>query len=138
MSKLEHQQLSNDLYWTYYHYGKINRENTFHKIQWTGYNDANWWDRVSPKQRVRECECGKKFVIDFRANTLKERVWIIWSIEHQAWWKPNHAGYVVTRTEAGTYTFDEARDIVKGANIGEHNIPNEAMIEIEIDLGGAK
>ena len=56
--------------------------------------------------------------------------WIIWSIEHDAWWAENHSGYVGKRAYAGEYSFIEALRIVKGANIGDRDIPNEAMIRI--------
>lgn len=59
-------------------------------------------------------------------NMLK---WLIWSEEHRAWWGPNHNGYVKNRKDAGRYEYTEALKIVKGANIGLHNIPNEAMIQ---------
>lgn len=58
-----------------------------------------------------------------------EKLFIIWSIEHDAWWCPMHRGYTKERRNAGTYTFEEALRIVKDANIGLNNTPNEAMIE---------
>lgn len=60
-----------------------------------------------------------------------KRNWIIWSIEHNAWWMPNHNGYVVERESAGRYSYEEALKIVKGANINKNDIPNEAMIHLE-------
>lgn len=57
------------------------------------------------------------------------REWLIWSIEHSAWWKPNSNGYTEKREEAGRYSEKAAKDIVRRANIGLHDIPNEAMIE---------
>ncbi len=57
------------------------------------------------------------------------REWLIWSIEHSGWWKPNSNGYTKKREEAGLYTFEEAKRIVKSANIHLHDVPNEAMIE---------
>ncbi len=55
--------------------------------------------------------------------------WLIWSIEHNAWWKPGHAGYTKSRKEAGRYSYTEALKIVKGANINLRDEPNEAMIQ---------
>lgn len=54
--------------------------------------------------------------------------WLIWSIEHNAWWAPNEQGYTPYRSMAGKYSTEDASRIVKSANIGELNIPNEAMI----------
>lgn len=57
--------------------------------------------------------------------------WIIWSIEHQGWWKPVESGYTRKRRMAGVYTFEKALEIVERANIGLHDVPNEAMVEWE-------
>jgi len=43
--------------------------------------------------------------------------YVIWSIEHQAWWRPGRRGYAETLEHAGHYTADEARAIVADANI---------------------
>lgn len=59
--------------------------------------------------------------------------WLIWSIEHGMWWGENDNGYVQQRNKAGRYTFERAMKIVSGANIGLHDIPNEAMIKITLD-----
>ena len=59
-----------------------------------------------------------------------EDKWIIWSEEHRAWWAPDSKGYVQSRKEAGTYSYAEALKIVQGANIGDHDVPNEAMIKL--------
>lgn len=59
---------------------------------------------------------------------MEEQKWLIWSIEHNAWWAPNSRGYTPYRSAAGKYSYEEALKIVEGANIGELNIPNEAMI----------
>lgn len=53
---------------------------------------------------------------------------IIWSIEHNAWWKAGENGYTQSREEAGVYSIERAREILKGANIGEKDTPNEAII----------
>lgn len=60
-----------------------------------------------------------------------DKEWLIWSIEHNAWWGHNHNGYVKLRANAGKYSFFEAMKIVTGANIGLHDTPNEAMIRYE-------
>lgn len=60
-----------------------------------------------------------------------EREWLIWSIEHNGWWKAGRSGYSELREEAGVYSTSDALEIVKGANIGLHDVPNEAMIAYE-------
>lgn len=56
--------------------------------------------------------------------------YIIWSIEHKAWWNANYAGYTNKRSQAGLYEFEEACAIVQGANehLGDATPPHEAMI----------
>lgn len=63
------------------------------------------------------------------SNSPKPSVYLIWSLEHEGWWGPSHVGYFKEREKAGFYSFQEALKIVKGANIGLHDIPNEAMIK---------
>lgn len=55
--------------------------------------------------------------------------WLIWSFEHDAWWKANEIGYTRDLAEAGTYSFAKAIAIVGRANQyrGE-KMPNEAML----------
>lgn len=61
-------------------------------------------------------------------TSMQNTKWIIWSIEHNRWWGPNHRGYVELRAEAGEYSYEEALKIVESANIQDRDIPNEAMI----------
>ena len=62
--------------------------------------------------------------------------WLIWSIEHNGWWMPNHNGYTRRVDYAGRYSFEEAKKIAEGANYGltrsqedqkQRNTPNEAI-----------
>ena len=53
---------------------------------------------------------------------------VIWSIEHNAWWAPNHRGYVRDVLRAGRYTRPEARIIVESANVVQLE---ECMIPVE-------
>ena len=61
------------------------------------------------------------------------REWLIWSIEHNAWWRPDRRGYTPDRTSAGRYTMKEALEIVSSANryVNYDSPPNEAMIKYE-------
>jgi hypothetical protein len=57
--------------------------------------------------------------------------YVIWSIEHQAWWPISRMGYVETLAAAGRFSFAEATAIVTSANIVKTNecmIPVEALI----------
>lgn len=44
--------------------------------------------------------------------------WIIWSNEHDAWWRANHNGYTSLQADAGVYSYEEAVSICAGANWG--------------------
>lgn len=64
-------------------------------------------------------------------DTIKKCVkgeWLIWSMEHDGWWKPNRNGYTEYLSEAGRYSFEDALDIVASANMHCINQPKEAMI----------
>ena len=50
---------------------------------------------------------------------------VIWSIEHTAWWRPGEMGYTHALREAGRYTRKDAERIVRKANIVK---VNECMI----------
>jgi hypothetical protein len=41
--------------------------------------------------------------------------YLIWSIEHQAWWGPGENGYVTNVDDAGVYSRKRAVDICKRA-----------------------
>lgn len=56
------------------------------------------------------------------------REWLIWSFEHNAWWKPNEMGYTESRDSAGRYTIERATKIVEQAN-KYSDTPNEKMIK---------
>jgi hypothetical protein len=59
---------------------------------------------------------------------MRERKYLIWSLEHRAWWRANSHGYVKKREQAGEYTLSEAIGIVTSANIRCGDVPMEAMI----------
>lgn len=54
--------------------------------------------------------------------------WLIWSIEHNAWWRWNECGYTPFKMGAGRYTYEDALRIVENANKHCTDTPNEAMI----------
>lgn len=58
------------------------------------------------------------------------RDYLIWSIEHGMWWRPNRAGYTIRVAEAGRYTLAEATEIVDDAN-GEGRLCHECIIPVE-------
>ena len=54
--------------------------------------------------------------------------YLVWSVEHTAWWAPHHRGYTRDIRNAGRYARDEAREIVKRANVVSFE---ECMIPVE-------
>jgi hypothetical protein len=55
--------------------------------------------------------------------------WLIWSMEHDAFWGAGRVGYTKIQSQAGRYGYEEAVDIVVNANYGAPpNKPNEAMM----------
>jgi hypothetical protein len=61
---------------------------------------------------------------------LPERVsvFLSWSIEHDAWWRPARRGYTRDVRAAGRYDVEEAAAIVADANIAS---VNECAIPVE-------
>lgn len=64
-----------------------------------------------------------------KENT-QEKKWLIWSVEHSAWWAPDSRGYIRDRKYAGKYSFEEAAEICEGANrhLKSDFPPNETMV----------
>ena len=61
--------------------------------------------------------------------------WLIWSVEHSAWWMPARNGYTIRYSEAGRYSFKEGIQICKKAGFCRSNFsgydikrPKETMI----------
>lgn len=62
-----------------------------------------------------------------------KKKFLIWSIEHQAWWSDRGADYAKDIDAADRYSMKEALDIVLDAHIGHHldKPPKEAMIPLD-------
>jgi hypothetical protein len=58
---------------------------------------------------------------------MDESLFVIWSIEHTAWWRPGECGYTTRLVEAGRYPRWRAAEIVSDANIVSFN---ECMIPL--------
>ncbi|MEV6035994.1 hypothetical protein AB0L65_32905 [Nonomuraea sp. NPDC052116] len=58
------------------------------------------------------------------------KVWLVWSNEHGAWWKPNRRGYTGDIWQAGRYTETEAAEICRKAAYGWRggSPPPEVMV----------
>ena len=68
----------------------------------------------------------------------EDQLWLIWSVEHSAWWKPAQIGYTIKLSEAGRYAFQTAVNICRVAGFRRSNFshqdiktPNETMFLAE-------
>lgn len=74
------EQTSNDLFWTYWCNLCMNDDPVKwtgcknRRISWSGYDDRNWWDRISKSEQstIRSTSCGKKLRIDHRGYVSEE------------------------------------------------------------------
>lgn len=57
-------------------------------------------------------------------------MYLIWSNEHQAWWRPNSRGYTLYVDRAGRYSWEDAFKIASHARDGwfEGEPPSEIAI----------
>jgi hypothetical protein len=46
----------------------------------------------------------------------KERTWLIWSTEHQGFWRHGGSGYTPDANKAAHYSWEEAKKICDNAN----------------------
>ncbi|MEY9235457.1 chromosomal replication initiation ATPase DnaA [Bradyrhizobium japonicum] len=64
--------------------------------------------------------------------------YLIWSVEHAAWWAPAGLGYTTATHRAGLYELEEATGIVTEANRGPHlseiMVPAPQPSQIDHDL----
>ena len=85
----------------------------------------------------------KQLLHDERAETAErsaqqEKLWVVWSHEHQGYWPQNRRGYVPL-AHAGRFTFEEALKIVLQGNLGMRNgIPEETMMQLPVVLAAQK
>lgn len=66
---------------------------------------------------------------------MSQQAFLIWSIEHDAWWRAGEMGYTRDISEAGVYTEYRAQQIVEQANrysFNECMIPETCLREREM------
>lgn len=51
-----------------------------------------------------------------RITVMPDTRYVIWSFEHNAWWRPGRMGYTQWLVEAGQYSEAEAQEICVQAN----------------------
>ncbi len=60
---------------------------------------------------------------------MPDTVYLIWSIEHGAWWRPDRRGYTRHLDEAGRYPHVDALEILDDAN-GQGRLCHECLIPV--------
>lgn len=60
--------------------------------------------------------------------------YLIWSIEHNAWWCANHNGYTDKIKSAGVYEYSEAYEIVRQANLYLKDTVHESLVPLSGDV----
>jgi hypothetical protein len=59
-------------------------------------------------------------------------IWLIWSCEFRAWWKPDACGYTKSVNASGRYSLEVAVGICFNANQynDDEQVPNETMVPL--------
>lgn len=52
--------------------------------------------------------------------------WLVWSIEHDSWWRPGGRGYTKLKREAGRFTLEDAVANVH-SGFTQSDVPEEAI-----------
>lgn len=55
---------------------------------------------------------------------------LIWSIEHNAWWRPDECGYTKRNDQAGVYSQEDAERIC-AIHGRRRDMPGEAMVPVK-------
>jgi hypothetical protein len=69
-------------------------------------------------------------------NLTLAKAWVIWSFEHDGWWRPNERGYCTNILGAGIYTEARAREIEQDANLLFRNVEAIKLSDIFESEGG--
>lgn len=80
------------------------------------------WDKDQRAGKLLQALCGtlpnyRKDVDEVRA-ALMPGLYLIWSNEHKAWWRPDSRGYTIDVAQAGRYERDDAIRIASGSRDG--------------------
>lgn len=64
-------------------------------------------------------------------------VWLVWSREHDAWWRPNAMGYCTSVLDAGRFTLEEAINHCNTRSRNPTEADPEVMVHVDDALKGA-
>lgn len=65
---------------------------------------------------------------------MSEAMFLIWSNQHRAWWRPNSRGYTTFAKAAGIYTFEQARGMSWQGRAGwaeDGLVPDELAVPLD-------
>jgi len=92
---------------------------------------AHWIDPES------ETVCDVMREMHKKIKVIEQPEYLIWSNEHNAYWRPNSAGYAKKVGEAGYYSFAEADSICIQAGIMKNGQPAECIVHKSFLVRGA-
>ena len=64
---------------------------------------------------------------------MNERIWLIWSTEHRAWWRRG-TGYTRDAKQAGLFTRDEAETICLEANRFSDRVEEFMVNALQVEI----
>ena len=56
------------------------------------------------------------------------RVWLVWSNQHGAWWRPNRSGYTLDVAAAGRYALSDALQCAAARSRCPDGVPPEVIV----------
>ena len=87
-----------------------------------------WLATTAPADLRAQLDTPAVMLVVLEAARELPKWYVIWSIEHTAWWRPGRCGYTEVLAEAGRYSRAEAHAILVDANIVR---VNECAIPLE-------
>jgi len=94
---------------------------------------GDWASAMAALLETERLNIETRRAIDERKQSsswMKTDEYVIWSIEHQAWWPASRMGYVLTLALAGRFSREDAAAIVEHANYPPGTF-HECMIPLE-------
>lgn len=85
-----------------------------------------WASDQTLSNEDRECMALAAFAESIVEQCCKD--WLVWSCEHQLWWRANRCGYTAKVDEAGRYTLADALRCCKGRSPRDDGKPNEIPV----------
>lgn len=75
-------------------------------------------------------KCLTDALVTFAESIVEQccKDWLVWSCEHQLWWRANRCGYTAKVDEAGRYTLTDALRCCEGRSPRDDGKPNEIPV----------